>query len=280
MNTPIVIANITVRRDADGRYNLNDLHRASGGEKRHAPSYWLANKQTADLIAELETTGIPVVNGRNLTDAGIPVSHSQQAVVTVKGGVNQGTYAVKELIYAYAMWISPAFHLKVIRTFDSVANINPTVGNISDRVQAGILIIESAARLLNLSNSSKLGAYQKLQSVIGIPNMMPSYAIDAPSDAYDGSSRSTKSLTDLLRQHGFTMTAAIAYLRLEAAGIVERKTRPSTGKKTKSFWSLTSQGLRYGKNMTSPANPRETQIHFFESRAEDLLAMIAGRDVA
>lgn len=99
----IAIADVTVRQDSKGRYNLNDFHRAAGEENRHRPSLWADNQQAKDLAAEIaQETG----------KAGIP------ALVLQRGGKAPGTYACKELVYAYAMWISPAFHLKVIRTFD------------------------------------------------------------------------------------------------------------------------------------------------------------------
>ncbi len=46
--------------------------------------------------------------------------HSK-AFVT-REGRNGGTYACKELVYAYAMWISAKFHLAVIRAFDALVS--------------------------------------------------------------------------------------------------------------------------------------------------------------
>jgi hypothetical protein len=95
----LTISDTPINQDAEGRYCLNDLHKASGGEAKHRPNYFLENQQTKALIAEIEIAGIPAIESKQ----------------------NTGTYAVKELVYAYAMWISPAFSLRVIRAYDALS---------------------------------------------------------------------------------------------------------------------------------------------------------------
>ncbi|EBX9353534.1 KilA-N domain-containing protein, partial [Salmonella enterica subsp. enterica serovar Typhimurium] len=164
MNNLMVIDGIEVRRDVHGRYCLNDLHRAAGGEQKYRPKYWLDNKQTRELIEQLFTEGgIPsseqnqsvsfFQGGRDTQNLGIaPVN-------TVRGGAEQGTYVCKELVFAYAMWISPSFHLKVIRTFDRITSAPQTSsGMAADKMQAGVILLGFMRKELNLSNSSVLGA--------------------------------------------------------------------------------------------------------------------------
>lgn len=148
---PLILEDTYVRQDEQGRFSLNDLHQAAGGEQRHRPNYWLETKQTQDLIAELGNSwnsmssgtsiaGIPAIEAktkvgtfvaRELVNSGIPLVSGNSpdlasfgtagipAVRTTEGR-GGGTYVARELVYAYAMWISPAFHLKVIRTFDAL----------------------------------------------------------------------------------------------------------------------------------------------------------------
>jgi len=98
----LAISGIVIHQDSKKHYCLNDLHKASGGEQKHQPSNWIRNQQTIDLIEFLKSeesiSGIPPI----LTKQGL------------------GTYVVKELVYAYAMWISPQFHLQVIRAYDAL----------------------------------------------------------------------------------------------------------------------------------------------------------------
>ncbi|MFB1072319.1 KilA-N domain-containing protein [Vibrio diabolicus] len=96
-------------RTLDGLYSLNDLHKASGGNQNHKPVHFLKNKQTQELIDEIEQS-----------------KNSYFAVKTKRGGMNSGTWVCKELVYSYAMWISAKFHLQVIRAFDQmVVNQQP-----------------------------------------------------------------------------------------------------------------------------------------------------------
>ncbi|ELO1812365.1 KilA-N domain-containing protein [Vibrio fluvialis] len=91
-------------RTLDGLYSLNDLHRASGGKQTHKPANFARLDTTKELIDEIN----------RCSDLSIAIS-------TNRGGKNQGTWVCKELVYAYAMWISPKFHLNVIRAFDSMS---------------------------------------------------------------------------------------------------------------------------------------------------------------
>ncbi len=276
MNNLMVIDGIEVRRDAYGRYSLNDLHRAavaSGANARtKEPGKFLSSQQITELVQELIDTqnlGVGSLNETTQNLGSKPVSKIE--------GRNGGTYVCKELVYAYAMWISPSFHLKVIRTFDMVTCIPEKLsGQAADKMQAGVILLDFMRRELNLSNSSVLGACQKLQEAVGLPNLAPRYAIDAPADAPDGSSRPTLSLSTLLKQYGIRLTANQAYHQMAKLGIVEQRERYSRTaiNNIKKFWSLTAKGCMFGKNITSPANPRETQPHFFESRFPELLKLL------
>lgn len=105
------LGELNIHQDEAGRFSLNDLHRAAveGGEdyKRCQTEHFLRNEQTQALIEALR--GEIPENGELKVDP-----------VAVAVGRYGGTYVCRELVYAYAMWISAKFYLQVIRAYDAL----------------------------------------------------------------------------------------------------------------------------------------------------------------
>lgn len=100
----IIISDVKIHMDSEGRYSLNDLHVASGKEEKHQPAFFMRRNETIELINE-------IFNSADM--------QNKNPVISKKGRYG-GTYVCKELVYSYAMWISAAFALKVIRAYDAM----------------------------------------------------------------------------------------------------------------------------------------------------------------
>lgn len=94
------ILNTSIRTH-ENLFSLNDLHKASGGAEKHRPSLFIRLDATQDLISEIQKE----------------VKSTDLIFKTTGGRGLRGTYACEELVLSYAMWISPKFHLIVLRAF-------------------------------------------------------------------------------------------------------------------------------------------------------------------
>lgn len=101
-------------RTRDGLFSLNDLHKASGGAAKHKPTNFLRLNSTKALNEEI--TRYPDLGNGACSEMSTPLAGEAGAypdlgtpLTTVNDGTNNGTYVCRELVIAYAAWISPAF---------------------------------------------------------------------------------------------------------------------------------------------------------------------------
>jgi len=140
------------------------------------------------------------------------------------------------------------------------------------QVAAGILLLRSAAEDLKFSPSSVLGGYQTLESKLGISGLLPAYAIDAPTSSASGSSETTKSASWLLKKFRVGISPAAFNDLLVQKGFLKEDQRPTSRGGIKKF--KVCMNLDFGKNITSPKNPRESQPHWYENKFKALLDLV------
>lgn len=108
MNT-ITLFNKTIRQDENGRYCLNDLHKAAMANGQatdsHKPAKFLRNENAKAFVEALD------LEGQNCP-----------SIQTIKGRGITGTYATELVALRYAGWISPKVEVEVYKTFQKVAN--------------------------------------------------------------------------------------------------------------------------------------------------------------
>lgn len=208
------------------------------------------------------------------------VNHVNQSLITEAGLYQAIMASTLPAAKAFKRWVMSEVLPSIRKTGQYQVEKRPAVS--VEAVQVELLFAETAARMLNVSNSGKLGMLQTIQRQHGLPNLLPSYAIDAPSDATDGSSRPTFSATEGLKQHGVSMGVRYFNALLESNGLLTKMRRSSTKSpdKQKEFWAITPKGLLYGKNIVDPRCQRETQPHWYQSRFADLLAKVGLGKVA
>jgi len=126
-NLPALSVGSVQIRQHNGLYSLNDLHRASGGDSKHKPHRFIRLDTTQALITELSKSpdmGLfqpaEISNSsdvRNYQPAEMVKGANLHLFLQTTRGRYASTYACRELVIAYAAWISAEFHLKVIRVF-------------------------------------------------------------------------------------------------------------------------------------------------------------------
>jgi hypothetical protein len=134
-------------------------------------------------------------------------------------------------------------------------------------LQDQVFGLETAIKVLNPSVASKISMLSTLYKKLGLEtSYLPKYTDE----------NLTYSLTHLLKKFKVGISAKDMNLVLLEKGVLELLQRPSQNTdKVKTFKSLTEMGLKFGKNLISPHNERETTPHYYENRFSELLEVIS-----
>lgn len=149
----------------------------------------------------------------------------------------------------------------------------PTPNN--SKIVGELAILECFDRLLKPAPSSKMMMLAQIAANNGLDaKFLPGYAVDAAPDATGGSSMPTKAVTALIKENGISSTAPGFNRALASHGFLKPLQRRNSKGDMVDFWSVTDKGLKYGKNLTSPQCPRETQPHWYVDRFLELAGLV------
>jgi prophage antirepressor-like protein len=235
---------------------------------------WFVASEISEILGYAQTNSLNKLldeSEKKKVNLRIGGNYQNQSLINESGLYSAIFGSTLEEAKPFKKWVTSEVLPSIRKTggYSTSASANKAL---RDQAEIGLKILESAMKTLRLAPSSMLGSYQTLANHTGLPtNLLPSYAVDAPDSAGVVSSEVTKSLTELLHEFNVDASARKVYPLLEQHGVVKHQSRPST-KGEKQFWSVVD--TEYGKNVTHPSNPKETQPAFYVSRFQALLSLI------
>lgn len=219
------------------------------------------NSCIKDNRSELEADGLKVLKGNEL--------RSFKDISVIGKNARSFTIIPRRALLRIGMLLRDSVVAQTVRTYlldtESEATHrsylnNPTLLHF----QKEAYMLEVSANVLRLPDSGRLKLLGDFNKQHGLLVPLPGYA-DEPI---------TESASALLKKHGVGIQTQAFNQLLISQGILEEKERPSSKGGSKVFKSITDVGLEYGKNIISPASPRETAPHYFPNRFTDLLKRV------
>lgn len=150
-----------------------------------------------------------------------------------------------------------------IATSKQIETKDPMAMNANTLYNLRMKAVAWTAKMLNLSEESKLRMIQAVTEPLGLPT--PNYV---------ASKGAMHSATYLLKQRGNPITIISFNGRMIANGYLEEKERPSKSKGASRFKCLTEKGLIYGENEVCYKNVLETQPHYYDDKFDELLGKL------
>lgn len=238
---------------------------------------WFIAKEVADILGYSDSYEMTKrldddeKSNRQIAGLGSPTGGRGTTTINEAGLYSAILASTKPEAKPFKRWVTHEVLPAIRKTGSFTARQSRPTTLSRNQVAASILLLRSAAEDLKFAPSAVLGGYQRLESQLGVTGLLPGYAVDSANSS-SGSSDETKAAGELLEQFGVGLSA-IAFNRLLIQhGILEERERPSSTKGTKKFKVCVNP--EFGKNLTSPNNPRETQPHWYVHKFQALLDLV------
>lgn len=236
-------------------------------EKRHDNV-----KRTIETLAEQSVISLPQVEEIKI--------QRERRLETSQAYIFEGEKGKRDSIVVVAQ-LSPVFTARLVDRWNELENLitssKPKIDSLQPIEQAKPTAeaVGVICDILRLPDSGKIAMLKNAMSPWPvISNAIPNYSHDAPvstSGVAPVSAVTTQPISKIVE--GW-LTARAANAALEKAGLLETVERTKRNGNIATFKSITEKGLAYGKNVVDYRNPRETNPHWFVSKAEELKEVI------